>query len=60
MCSSSSAQIRETSLLLMPTTPRACTSSSTFRVLTPCTYASCTTASSARSARRRGSSKLGK
>jgi hypothetical protein len=35
-------------------------SSSTLRVETPCTYASCTTAARARSLRRRGSSRLGK
>src|SRR5690606_2866079 len=33
--SSSSAHTRETSLLLMPVMPKACTSSSTLRVLTP-------------------------
>ena len=40
--------------------PRAFISSSTFRVDTPWTYASCTTASSACSARRRGCSSEGK
>ena len=40
--------------------PRASTRSSTRRVLTPATYASWTTERRARSARRRGSSRLGK
>jgi hypothetical protein len=40
--------------------PSDCTSASTLRVLTPCTYASATTATSACSARRRGSSQRGK
>src|SRR5262245_58272871 len=44
----------------MPVMPSACTSSSTRRVETPCTYASCTTATNARSARFRGSNRLGK
>ncbi len=57
---SSAAQIRDTSLLLMPSMPRARTRSSTRLVDTPDTYASWTTASRARSARRRGSSRDGK
>lgn len=44
----------------MPSIPSARTRSSTRRVDTPDTYASWTTASRARSARRRGSSRLGK
>jgi transposase len=44
----------------MPSSPRAFTRSSTRRVLTPCTYASRTVATSARSARLRGSSRPGK
>jgi hypothetical protein len=43
-----------------PSSPSAFISSSTLRVETPCTYASCTTASSACSARRRGCSNEGK
>jgi hypothetical protein len=57
---SSSAHRRLTWLLLMPCIPSACTRSSTRRVEMPCTNASWTTATSARSARRRGSSRLGK
>jgi hypothetical protein len=58
---SSSPQIRDTSLLLIPASiPSAATRSSTLRVLTPWTYASMTTAQSARSIRRRGSSRAGK
>jgi hypothetical protein len=58
---SSSAQIRETSDLEIPaSTPRALTRSSTLRVEMPCTSASMTTASSARSMRRRGSNGAGK
>src|ERR671912_1507555 len=53
---SSSPQIRDTSDLDTPSSPSAFISSSTFRVETPCTYASWTTASSACSARRRGCS----
>jgi hypothetical protein len=52
--------MRETSDFERPSMPRARTKSSTFRVETPCTYASCTTASSPCSARRRGCSKDGK
>ena len=52
--------IRLTSLLLIPAIPSERTRSSTRRVETPATYASQTTASRARSARRRGSSRLGK
>lgn len=52
---SSSAHSRLTSLLLMPSIPRVRTRASTLRVLTPWTYASWTTATRARSARRRGS-----
>ena len=51
---SSSAQIRETSDFDTPSSPSAFISSSTFRVETPCTYASWMTASTAYSARRRG------
>jgi hypothetical protein len=55
------AQMRETSDLEMPlSAPRARTRSSTLRVLTPCRYASMTTANSAWSTRRRRSNKLGK
>jgi hypothetical protein len=58
---SSSAQIRLTADLEMPaSTPRALTRSSTLRVEVPCTSASITTASSARSMRRPGSSSAGK
>ncbi len=57
---SSAAHIRETSLLLIPLIPSERTRSSTRRVQTPARYASETTATSARSARRRGSSRLGK
>jgi predicted PurR-regulated permease PerM len=53
---SSSAHSRLTSLLLMPSMPRVRTRASTLRVETPRTYASATTAYSARSERRRGSS----
>ncbi len=52
---SRAAQIRLTSLRLMPVMPRLWTKSSTRRVETPRTYASWTTARRARSARRRGS-----
>ena len=52
--------MRLTSLLRDPAMPNAWTSASTLRVLTPCTYASATTATNACSARRRGSSQLGK
>ena len=52
--------MRLTSLREIPLIPSAWTSASTFRVLTPCTYASATTATNACSARRRGSSQLGK
>ena len=59
--SSMPAQMRETSLLEMPVSaPRATTRSSTFRVDTPCTNASITTACSATSTRRRGVSSDGK
>jgi hypothetical protein len=57
---SSAAEIRLTSLRLIEAMPRASTRSSTRRVLTPSTYASWTTASKARSARRRGSRSEGK
>jgi len=58
---SSSAQIRDTSLLLIPdSTPSAATRSSTLRVLTPSTHACITTACSATSIRRRGASSEGK
>ena len=57
---SSSAQMRETSDFDTPASmPSARTRSSTLRVETPCTYASMTTAHSARSMRRRGSSSDG-
>jgi hypothetical protein len=39
--------------------PSACTTASTLRLLTPCPYASATTATNACSARRRGSRPLG-
>ena len=44
----------------MPVIPKACTSASTRRVETPWTYASWITATSARSARVRGSNNVGK
>jgi len=52
--------MRLTSLLLNEAMPNASTSPSTQRVETPSTYASWITARSARSARRRGSKRLGK
>ena len=52
--------MRETSDFEIPSTPKAFTRSSTFRVETPWTYASWTTASNACSARRRGCSNDGK
>jgi hypothetical protein len=53
--------MRDTSLLLMPlSAPRAQTRSSTLRVLTPCKYASMTTANNAWSTRRRRSNNEGK
>jgi hypothetical protein len=57
---SCSRQIRLTWSLEMPLSPSASASWSTARVLTPSTYACWTTLSSARSWRRRGSSRLGK
>ena len=51
---------RDTWLFEIPLIPSACTNSSTRRVETPWTYASWTTATSARSPRFRGSSRLGK
>jgi hypothetical protein len=56
---SSSPQMRETSDFEIPSTPKAFNRSSTFRVETPWTYASWTTASNACSARRRGCSNEG-
>jgi hypothetical protein len=54
---SSSVQVRLTSDLETPaSTPRALTRSSTLRVEVPCTQGLLTTASNARSIRRRGSS----
>jgi transposase-like protein len=47
-------------LLEIPAIPSACTTASTLRVLTPCTYASATTATNACSARRRGASQPGR
>jgi hypothetical protein len=57
---SSSWQSRLTWLLEMPVIPSAWTRVSTRRVETPCTYASWITATSARSARVRGSNRVGK
>ena len=53
--SSIASHSRETWLFEIPLIPIACTRSSTFRVLIPFTYASCTTATSARSEPLRGS-----
>ena len=59
-CSSRPPHSRETVSLDTPASPKASTNRSTLRVDTPFTYASCTTATSACSLRRRGSRKLGK
>jgi hypothetical protein len=52
--------MRDTSDFDTPSKPSALISSSTFRVETPWTYASWTTANNACSARRRGCSNVGK
>jgi len=56
---STSPEIREACAFETPSIPSAFISSSTCRVETPSTYASCTTANSACSARRRGCSNDG-